>query len=489
MLTIAGMTLYLSMKITVATVMCILCFSACSEMEIAWVKKMDFAGPGSYQIADIERIDHYTFIAGTFRPEDSSSPHCFIAAFDTNDAMMWHVVYEDPDQCATGARSLCVQRGDNTLFDTKYEIYVYTWKRDTDKTRRSLLLKYAHDGTLMWLKDLTEEIGGNEKQSMFFADAQGNFYVIGRKKDARDRTTVFIIQIGKQGEIVKKDEFTNISFGTIKADVYDSDDIVFGGNARDGHEVCCVRFKGEDQGFVILNTSVFTSDSISGDMEAASDSRTFIPYEQRPYISDLKFTRNGNVILLGATWDQNQGYDYLTVCYDKNDSVIWQQRFNGPLGSDDEPVALGIDDSDCVYVTGGTADDGEGSLQYNDIMTLKYDAAGNELWSRRFANKKGENSGPVYFYPDKAIHGATTYNVYIYGAVDNDGLIVKYNSNGFLTWFTRIHYGHKHCIPTAGASHMVAMHALSGVTADDTLNDALLVKFRRSEQLGLIRWD
>jgi hypothetical protein len=89
----------------------------------------------------------------------------------------------------------------------------------------------------------------------------------------------------------------------------------------------------------------------------------------------------GNAYVTG--WSESFGtdMDYLTIKYDTDGDELWVARYNGPgiNYSFDNPSAIAIDSQGNVYVTGYSRGDGTG----NDYATIKYDTDGNELWVAR----------------------------------------------------------------------------------------------------------
>jgi deoxycytidylate deaminase len=85
---------------------------------------------------------------------------------------------------------------------------------------------------------------------------------------------------------------------------------------------------------------------------------------------------NGDVIVTGYSTSTNQR-DYYTIKYDGVDgSVIWQVRYNNSAqNGGDEPVAIAVDASDNVIVTGKSF----GSGTSDDIQTLKYAASNGAI--------------------------------------------------------------------------------------------------------------
>jgi uncharacterized delta-60 repeat protein len=71
--------------------------------------------------------------------------------------------------------------------------------------------------------------------------------------------------------------------------------------------------------------------------------------------------------------------DYATIKLNgTNGYSVWTARYSGP-GGEDFPVAIAVDSSKNVYVTGY----GWGLENY-DYVTVRYDSDGNELWVRRY---------------------------------------------------------------------------------------------------------
>jgi len=75
-----------------------------------------------------------------------------------------------------------------------------------------------------------------------------------------------------------------------------------------------------------------------------------------------------NVYVTGYSPGTNSGNDIVTIKYDKNGNQLWLQRYNGPGNGDDEPSAIAVDASGNVYVTGYETVAGGGT----EMVTIKY---------------------------------------------------------------------------------------------------------------------
>jgi uncharacterized delta-60 repeat protein len=137
---------------------------------------------------------------------------------------------------------------------------------------------------------------------------------------------------------------------------------------------------------------------------------------------------SNNIYVTGGSPGSGTQKDFATIKYNPSGSEEWTARYNGPGNGDDEARAIAVDNSGNVYVTGYSA--GSGSFDY---ATVKYNSSGTEVWTARFngtANSDDQttsiavdNSGNVY------ITGYSTGLIY-----DYDYVTIKYDSAGAEQW-------------------------------------------------------
>ncbi len=150
------------------------------------------------------------------------------------------------------------------------------------------------------------------------------------------------------------------------------------------------------------------------------------------YALALALDASGNVYVTGASWGSHTNEDYATIKYDPEGNQLWVARYNGPGNYWDVASALALDASGNVYVTGKSIGSGSSA----DYATIKYDSDGNELWVRRY-NGPGNDLDEGY-----ALALDASRNVYVTGwsygsAGERDYATIKYSSSGNQLWVRR----------------------------------------------------
>jgi hypothetical protein len=153
----------------------------------------------------------------------------------------------------------------------------------------------------------------------------------------------------------------------------------------------------------------------------------------------IKVDNAGNVYITGNTTAKDSGaygnIDYLTVKYSATGKQQWANTYNGtgPHGDQtDSANAIALDASGNVYITGMSQGNvsAHGNL-FEDYLTVKYDAAGNQLWTARF-NGSAKRIDEAY-----ALATDKKGNAYVTGVSTRDGYefaTIKYNTKGIQQW-------------------------------------------------------
>jgi len=87
-----------------------------------------------------------------------------------------------------------------------------------------------------------------------------------------------------------------------------------------------------------------------------------------------------NVYVAGYAVKTGSGLDYVLLKYDSVGVLKWVQSYDGGFNNTDIATGMELDNSGNIYLTGKSIN-GAGNF---DIVTVKYNASGTLLWSRRY---------------------------------------------------------------------------------------------------------
>ncbi|MEK7264114.1 MAG: T9SS type A sorting domain-containing protein [Bacteroidota bacterium] len=137
---------------------------------------------------------------------------------------------------------------------------------------------------------------------------------------------------------------------------------------------------------------------------------------------------NGGNIYIGGHIGDEDVTNILTLKYSIDGTLLWEKQYSPGGDYHNEVFAIVCDKSNNVIITG---------VSYSveslgeEITTVKYNASGTKLWSKKFSN----NIDDYYYVYDVDVD--TTGNIAVCGAVSYDAsLIIKYKANGTRDWFT-----------------------------------------------------
>jgi hypothetical protein len=129
--------------------------------------------------------------------------------------------------------------------------------------------------------------------------------------------------------------------------------------------------------------------------------------------SNNVFVTGGSVSISGYP-----DFDYATIAYSSAGVALWTNRYNGPGNNDDTAMAVGVDGSGNVFVTGWS-----GGSSGSDYATVAYSGAGVPLWTNRYNGPA--NSGDTA--AALAVDGSG--NVVVTGSSYPDYATIKYSTS------------------------------------------------------------
>ncbi len=251
--------------------------------------------------------------------------------YDTNGTELWAKRYNGPGNGTDAAFDIAVDAAGN--------VYVTGWS-DYPSDHAYATVKYDTNGTELWAKRYYGPGNGNDESRSIAVDAAGNVYVTGRSESTSG----------------------NHDHATVKYDT-------------NGTELWVGRYNGPGNGSDIAK--------------------------------DIAVDAAGNVYVTGVSEGTSGIYDYATVKYDTSGTEQWVRRYNGPANGSDGSNGIAVDAAGNVYVTGWS--DSSGTNTNYDYATVKYDTNGTVLWVERY-NGPGNGSDES---SDIAVDA--TGNVYVTG--------------------------------------------------------------------------
>jgi hypothetical protein len=132
----------------------------------------------------------------------------------------------------------------------------------------------------------------------------------------------------------------------------------------------------------------------------------------------------GNIYVTGQSQGTSTGFDYATIKYNSSGVQQWVARYDGTGSGDDIAVAIAVDNSGNVYVTGRS----KGTSSSMDYATVKYNSSGVQQWVARYNGTGNADDGAV------GIALGTGNRVYVTGTArmtgtGNDVVTIRYNAN------------------------------------------------------------
>lgn len=187
----------------------------------------------------------------------------------------------------------------------------------------------------------------------------------------------------------------------------------------------------------------------------------------------------GNIYATGYTKNSNAGSDFTTVKLNAAGDTVWTRKYSFQTGSSDRAVAMAFDPQGNIVVTGYSDNDPSPATNY-DFATIKYSPAGAQLWAVRYNSTLNSDDKPIALLINAA--GDVLITGRAFNGLNDDILTVKYNAAGIFQWVNLF-------AGTSGDDRNTAMIAdgsnnlyITGRTFNGSDLDALLIKVSSSGQ-------
>ncbi len=371
------------------------------------------------------------------------APAALLAGVDT----AWVRRYDGPAHLSDYAIGLAV--------DSQGNVIVTGASQGADSTYDWVTIKYSSTGDSLWAN--RRSYGGGKPVSLQI-DASGNIYVSGNgngrlatEKYSPSGQVLWAVPYGPQDSVDMGDLAFDVggslmlggslrqaswdallvkyrpSGDTAWARYYDVDGHVNGGDA-----IACDTRGGTYVAGSYLDNSprencvMFRTDSLGNRLWTA----VFADSARESWLDNVMLDKDGNAVAIGKYIGTTTDYDYLTIKYDSAGETLWTRRYDGPGNGTDKAVALALDDNGRIYVTGSS----QGQTTNRDYATVKYDIDGSELWVRRYDGPgNGADNAHAVAVDDEG-SAYVTGSVWVAHNVGADCATIKYSPGGESLW-------------------------------------------------------
>ncbi len=146
----------------------------------------------------------------------------------------------------------------------------------------------------------------------------------------------------------------------------------------------------------------------------------------------------GNIYLLGETnnndnWNPGGNVDVVLLKYNSSGTLQWSRIFGGSAGAIDIPAGIKVDNEGNI-IFGMSL---KNTTTSYDAYFMKYDPAGDSIWSRSFNSPLNTDDIITYYLAPVIDKYGSSYFTGNYRAAANtgtDGICWKYSKTGVLEW-------------------------------------------------------
>lgn len=174
---------------------------------------------------------------------------------------------------------------------------------------------------------------------------------------------------------------------------------------------------------------LFSTVAVNAQIPLQWGARYNAPPDMADEARDIVVDAAGNAYVTGSGFNSGGNLDVITIKYDVNGNQIWVRNYDRGASGNDEGKSIALDASGNVYVTGYSF----GATSSGDAVTIKYDNAGTQQWASFYDGAAStmdearsiavDASGNAY------ICGYTSDSLYYFNT-----LTVCYNTSGTQQW-------------------------------------------------------
>lgn len=383
-----------------------------SQVSEDWVARYNGAAnlnDGGTSIAVSQ--DGFIYVAGITEVSFSRRDYVLIK-YDQQGNELWSQTYNGPGNGFDQAVSVAVDNSGNILI-TGSSMSTSKFGSEDIAT-----LKYDSNGNLLWTARYNGPANETDYPVRVQTDILGNVYVAGVSRGINTGNDVVALKYDPKGNQLWATRYNNPE---------NTDDNAFYMMIDDNANMYIT-------GWAILD---FTLDYLTLKIDPSGNILWVRSYNGPTYYDDKSYSvavdSQGDVYVTGCSQGIGTGeYDYATIKYSSNGDQQWVKRYNGIDKGHDIANTITVDENDFLYVAGIS----EGENTGRDIAIVKYDPAGNEVWTQRY-NSPFNQDEEAYVITNDGFGGVYVIGYSFSDGVNADYITLKYNTAGDFQWAKR----------------------------------------------------
>lgn len=396
--------------------------------ETLWVRR--YNGPGnSYDYAHAIAVDGAgnVYVTGE---SDSSGYDYATVKYDSVGVEQWVARYKGPRYSGDLATAIAVDDAGN--------VYV-TGESDSSGTLADYTtVKYNSSGVEQWVRRYNGPGNSYDYALAIALDDVGNAYVTGRSTGSGTGNDYATVKYSAGGEtlwVTRYDGPAHNSDGATAIVLDGSGNVYVTGGTYNGpgtsNDYLTIKYSSAGESLWVRGyngpandydgaTAIAVDDTgcvyVTGQSKDSATNYDYATVKYTP-VGETSWVRrysNGSSIqndyaraiavdAAGGVYVTGESYyhsmDYATVKYGADGESLWVQRYNGPGNSDDYAVAVAVDDSGGVYVTGRSTGVGTGY----DYATVKYVQTQTGVEEVRLSPSADRTRLAIYPSPARAV--------------------------------------------------------------------------------------
>jgi len=279
-----------------------------------------------------------------------------------------------------------------------------------------MTVQYTSGGSLNWVKFHAGTLAGgtgSDIASSVYLDSSGNIYVAGGAENTGTQKDAVVVKYDPAGNVTWFNNYNgegdfSESGRSIVIDANENS-YVGGYSFREGHNRDIIIVKMNTDGDTLCSFLYNGSQSDDDEIEA------------------MAIDASGNVYATGYAKNVGQKSDMITIKFDPSTcDTIWTRTYNYAANQSDKGISIVVDAAGNCYVTGRSDSNPLDTIDNDDIVTVKYDLNGNQVWLQRYNGPGNLRDEPSRILLDNSGH------VLVCGRAekinDDDFFLIKYSA-------------------------------------------------------------